>query len=45
MGLILDTSVLIASERRGGAIEDILRQARLVYGEIDIALSVSASWS
>ncbi|MGA7414416.1 MAG: hypothetical protein WBW33_28355 [Bryobacteraceae bacterium] len=39
MGLILDTGVLIASERRGEAIEDILRQARDVHGEIDIALS------
>jgi len=39
MGLILDTSILIASERRGEAIEDILRQTRVGYGEIDIALS------
>ena len=39
MGLILDTSILIASERRGEAIEDILRQARNTHGEIDIALS------
>ncbi len=39
MGLILDTSILIQSERRGEGIEDILRQARAVHGEIDIALS------
>src|SRR5579859_5189230 len=39
MGLILDTSVLIASERRGEAIEDILRQIRRIHGEIDIAIS------
>lgn len=39
MGLILDTSVLIASERRGEAIEDLLRRAQAVQGEIDIALS------
>ena len=39
MGLILDTSILIASERRGEAIEDILRQALASHGEIDIALS------
>jgi tRNA(fMet)-specific endonuclease VapC len=39
MGLILDTSILIASERRGEAIEDILRQAQAVHGEIDVALS------
>jgi tRNA(fMet)-specific endonuclease VapC len=39
LGLILDTSVLIASERRGFAIEDILHQARLVHGEVEIAIS------
>jgi predicted nucleic acid-binding protein len=38
-GLILDTSVLIASDRRGESVEDILRQARAAHGEIDIALS------
>ena len=39
MGLILDTSILIASERRGEAVEDILRSARTAYGEFDVALS------
>lgn len=39
MGLILDTSILIASERNGGSIEHILRQARVAQGETDIALS------
>lgn len=39
LGLILDTSILIASERRGEAVEDILLRARVAYGEIDIALS------
>jgi predicted nucleic acid-binding protein len=39
MGIILDTCILIASERRGEAIEDILRSARATHGEIDIALS------
>ena len=39
MGLILDTSILISSERRGGSIEDILRQVRAAHGETDIALS------
>ena len=39
MGLILDTSILIASERRGEAVEDILRRARATHGEIDVALS------
>ena len=39
MGLILDTSILIESERRGEAIEDILSRVRAAHGEIDIALS------
>ena len=39
MGLILDTSILIESERRGEAIEDILQRLRTAHGEIDIALS------
>jgi predicted nucleic acid-binding protein len=39
MGLILDTSILIASERRGEGIEDILRKTRASHGEVDIALS------
>ncbi|MGB7355641.1 MAG: hypothetical protein WBD06_18180 [Acidobacteriaceae bacterium] len=44
MGLILDTSILIESERRGEGVEDILRQVQVeYYGEIDIALaSISA---
>jgi predicted nucleic acid-binding protein len=39
LGLILDTSILIASERRGEAVEDILRSARAAHGEFDVALS------
>ena len=39
MGLILDTSILIASERRGEPIEDILRYTRAVHGEVEVALS------
>jgi predicted nucleic acid-binding protein len=39
MGLILDTSILIASERRGESIEDILRQVRTSQGDVDVALS------
>jgi tRNA(fMet)-specific endonuclease VapC len=39
MGLILDSSVLIASERRGGSIEDILHHAKGAHGETDIGLS------
>jgi predicted nucleic acid-binding protein len=39
MGLILDTSVLIAGERRGDTVEDILQQARATHGEFDLAIS------
>jgi tRNA(fMet)-specific endonuclease VapC len=39
MGLILDTGILIASERRRESVEDILRRVRASHGEIDIALS------
>ncbi len=39
MGLILDTSILIESERRGEGVEDILRRIRAAHGEIDVALS------
>ncbi len=43
MGLILDTCVLIASERRGESVEDILRRIRSAHGEVDIALSAVSS--
>jgi predicted nucleic acid-binding protein len=39
LGLILDTSILIESERRGEGVEDILRRVRAAHGEIDVALS------
>jgi tRNA(fMet)-specific endonuclease VapC len=39
VGLILDTGILIASERRRESVEDILRRVRALHGEIDIALS------
>jgi hypothetical protein len=39
VGLILDTGILIASERRRESVGDILRQVRAVHGETDIALS------
>ena len=39
MGLILDTSILIESERRGEGVEDILRSVRGAHGETDVALS------
>jgi predicted nucleic acid-binding protein len=39
MGLILDTSVVIVNERRGDSVGHILRQARTMHGEFDVALS------
>jgi tRNA(fMet)-specific endonuclease VapC len=39
MGLILDTCVLIAGERRGESVRSILRRAQNSYGESDIAIS------
>jgi len=39
VGLILDSSILIESERRGEGVEDILRSVRGAHGETDIALS------
>lgn len=39
MSLILDTTILIDSERRNEGVEDIVRRARAVHGEGDIALS------
>jgi len=39
VGLILDTAILIDSERRGEGVEDILRRIRAAHGEIDVAIS------
>jgi len=39
MGLILDTSILIASERRGDSVRNILLQAKAAVGEFDVAIS------
>jgi len=39
MGLILDSSVLIAGERRGNSIEHILYHAKAAHGDGDIGLS------
>jgi predicted nucleic acid-binding protein len=39
LGLLLDTSILIAAERRGGNIRDVLSQARLEYGNAEIGIS------
>lgn len=40
MGLILDSSILIAGERRGESVAQILRRVRAWQGEIECALSV-----
>lgn len=40
MGLILDSSVVIAAERQGHTVLQILEQIKAAYGEIDIGLSV-----
>jgi tRNA(fMet)-specific endonuclease VapC len=40
VGLILDSSIIIAAERRGHTVRQILEQVGTVYGEVDIAISV-----
>lgn len=40
VGLILDSSVVIAGERRGHTIRQILEHFKTSYGEIEIGLSV-----
>ena len=40
MGIILDSSVLIAAERRGRTVREILEQVKASIGEIEIGLSV-----
>ena len=39
MGIILDSSVLIAGERRGRSIREILQQVKASQGEAEAALS------
>lgn len=40
VGLVLDSSVVIAGERRGHTVRQILEQFKTDYGEIEIGLSV-----
>ncbi|HLZ52536.1 MAG TPA: PIN domain-containing protein [Candidatus Acidoferrum sp.] len=40
MGVILDSSVLIAGERRGESVRQILQRVQATLGEVDSALSV-----
>jgi tRNA(fMet)-specific endonuclease VapC len=40
MGVVLDSSVLIAGERRGESVRQILTRVQAAHGEVDSALSV-----
>jgi len=40
MGLVLDSSVLIAGERRKDSVREVLKKVRAAHGEVDCALSV-----
>jgi tRNA(fMet)-specific endonuclease VapC len=40
MGLVFDTSVLIAGERHKDSVREILKRVRTAHGEVDCALSV-----
>ncbi len=40
MGIILDSSIIIAAERRGHTVREILEQVKAAQGEIEIGLSV-----
>ena len=40
MGIVLDSSVIIAAERRGHTVREILEQVKAVQGEIEVGLSV-----
>jgi predicted nucleic acid-binding protein len=40
VGIILDSSVIIAGERRGHTVREILEQVKAARGEIEIGVSV-----
>jgi len=40
LGLIFDASVIVAAERTGHTVRQILEQTRAIYGETEIGLSV-----
>ena len=40
MGIVLDSSVIIAAERRGHTVREILEQVKAAKGEIEIGVSV-----
>jgi len=39
LGLILDSSVIIAAERKGQTVEELLTLIRQTFGEIEVAIS------
>jgi predicted nucleic acid-binding protein len=40
VGVVLDSSVIIAAERRGHTVREILEQVKAVQGEMEIGISV-----
>lgn len=40
MGIVLDSSIIIAAERRGRTVREILEQVKAAQGEIEIGVSV-----
>ena len=40
MGIVLDSSIIIAAERRGHTVREILEQVKAAQGEIEIGVSV-----
>lgn len=40
MGLILDSSILIAGERRGQTVKQVIQRVRAAHGDVESALSV-----
>jgi predicted nucleic acid-binding protein len=40
VGIVLDSSVIIAAERRGHTVREILEQVKVAQGEIEIGISV-----
>ena len=40
MGIVLDSSVIIAAERRGHTVREILEQVKALQGEVELGLSV-----
>lgn len=40
MGIVLDSSIIIAAERRGRTVREILEQVKAARGEVEIGLSV-----